>query len=184
MRFTRSAVAVRSAFASPNRWPSGLVRTNARITRTPVICSRSTWLIRSILTCMTRNCGTTVISMAPMTTAITGTATTSRSDSTAPSLTAMIIPPTHMIGAMTISVSPICRNSWICWISLVLRVIRDGVPKRFISRAEKDCTRVNTAARMSAPAPIATRDAQYTATIARTPTARAMASMTPPVVKM
>ena len=43
---------------------------------------------------------------------------------------------------------------------------------------------MNTAARMSAPAPIATRDAQYTATIARTPTARAMASMTPPVVKM
>ena len=70
-----------------------------------------------------------------------------------------------MIGAMTMSVSAICRNSWICWMSLVLRVISDGVPKRFISRAENACTRVNTAARMSAPAPMATRDAQYTATI-------------------
>ena len=78
IRLTRSAVAVRLAFASANRRLSDSPRTNARITRTPVICSRSTWLIRSILTCIDRNCGTTRTSMAPMTTAITGTATPSR----------------------------------------------------------------------------------------------------------
>jgi len=31
-----------------------------------------------------------------------------------------------MIGAITIIVSAICRNSWICCTSLVLRVISDG----------------------------------------------------------
>ena len=69
------------------------------------------------------------------------------------------MPPTHMIGAITIRVSAICRNSWICWMSLVLRVISDAVPKRFISLAENACTLVKTAPRMSAPAPIATLDA-------------------------
>ena len=76
-----------------------------------------------------------------MNTAITGTATTSRSDSAAPSRIARTTPPTHMIGAMTMSVSAICKNNWICWMSLVLRVISDGVPKWFISRAEKPWTR-------------------------------------------
>ena len=96
--------------------------------------------MRSILACMARNNGTTMTSSAPITTAMTGTATASGGDSAEPSLTAMITPPTHMIRAMTIRVRAICRNSWICWTSLVLRVIRDGVPKWFISPAEKPCT--------------------------------------------
>lgn len=136
IRLTRSEVAVRLAFASAKRRPSDSPRTNARITRTPVICSRSTWLIRSILACMDRNCGTTRTNIAPMTTAITGTATPSRGERALPSRSAMITPPTHMIGAMTMSISAICRNSWICWMSLVLRVISDGVPKPFTSRAD------------------------------------------------
>ena len=49
------------------------------------------------------------------------------------------------------TVSATCRKSWICWTSFVLRVISDGVPKRFISRAEKDWTRAKTAPRRSAP---------------------------------
>ena len=55
--------------------------------------------------------------------------------------------------------SAICTNIWICWISLVLRVINDAVPKRFISAAEKVCTWVKTSPRMSAPTPIDTCDA-------------------------
>ena len=141
IRLTRSVVEVRSAFAAWNRRCSDGTRRNARITRTPVICSRSTWLMRSILACMDRNSGTTMTRITPITTAMTGTATASSGDSAEPSLTAMITPPTHMIGAMTIRVRAICRNSWICWTSLVLRVMRDGVPKSFISRAEKACTR-------------------------------------------
>jgi len=134
---TRNAVAVRSALAVWKRCCSDDPRRKARITRIPVICSRRTWLMRSILACMDRNSGTTVISIAPITTAMTGTATASSGDSAEPSLTAMKMPPTHMIGAMTMRVRAICRNNWICWMSLVLRVIREGVPKRFISREEK-----------------------------------------------
>ena len=38
-------------------------------------------------------------------------------------------PPTHRIGAMIMIVRAIWKNSWICWMSLVLRVMSDGVPK-------------------------------------------------------
>ena len=111
IRLTRNAVAVRSALAVWKRRRSDGPRKKARMTRTPVICSRSTWLMRSILACIDRNSGTTAISIAPITTAMTGTATASSGDSAAPSLTAMKIPPTHMIGAMTMSVRAICKNS-------------------------------------------------------------------------
>ena len=184
IRFTRRAVEVRSVFASPKRWRSDRLRTKARMTRTPVICSRSTWLIRSILTCMVRNCGTTSVITVPMNRAIRGTATTSRSDSDPPSRMARTTPPMLMMGAMTMSVSAICKNNWTCWMSLVLRVMSDGVPKWFISRAEKPWTRANTAPRTSAPTPIDTRLAQYTAMTETTPSTKVMASMTPPVVQM
>ena len=46
-----------------NRSCSKRVRPNARITRTPVICSRITWLMRSTLTCMERNSGSSRTSM-------------------------------------------------------------------------------------------------------------------------
>ena len=108
---------------------------------------------------MERNWGTTVTITTPRTAIITGTATTSSRERVASSLIAMKMPPTHMIGAMTISVRAICTNIWICWISLVLRVISDAVPKWFISLAEKVCTLLKTTPRMSAPAPIATCDA-------------------------
>lgn len=140
--------------------------------------------MRSILTCMVRNCGTTITRTKPMNTPMTGTATASRGDKVAPSLTARTTPPTLMIGAMTISVSAICKNSWICWTSLVLRVISEGVPKWSMSRAENAWTRAKTAALMSAPTPIVVRDAQYTATIAIAPKPSVIPSMTAPVVKM
>src|ERR1035438_8381198 len=58
MRFTRRPVLVSAPFASANRCCSWPVRMNARITRTPVICSRSTRLTRSILDCIDLNSGT------------------------------------------------------------------------------------------------------------------------------
>ena len=170
--------------ASAKRSTSERLRTKARMTRTPVICSRRTWLIRSIFACILRNSGTTLATTVPMKMAITGTATASSGESAAPSLTANITPPTLIIGAMTMSVSAICTNSWICWMSLVFRVINEGVPKWSMSRAENAWTRENTAARMSAPAPIAVREAQYTATTATAPRPRVMPSMTAPVVRM
>lgn len=72
-------------------------------------------------------------------------------------LSAMMTPPTHMIGAETIIVNVISTSIWTCWTSLVVRVISDGAPKVAISRAEKDCTRSKTAARMSRPSAMAVR---------------------------
>ena len=57
-RPVRSAVAVRSALATPKRSVSYGSRTNARTTRMPVICSRSTRLTVSMRVCISRNCGT------------------------------------------------------------------------------------------------------------------------------
>ena len=58
----------------------------------------------------------------------------------------MMMPPTHMIGAETISVKVIRTSIWTCWTSLVVRVISDGAPNWPTSRAEKVCTRSKTAA--------------------------------------
>ena len=88
-RFTRNVVAVRAAFAWSKRSRSESPRTKARITLTPVICSRSTSVIRSILTCIDRNCGTTMIITTARTSTITGTETKSRRERVASSRMAM-----------------------------------------------------------------------------------------------
>ena len=130
------------------------------MTRTPMICSRSTWLMRSIFTCSDRNNGTALTNMKATMAASAGMTTTSTAESCTSSRRAMITPPTAMIGALTIIVSAICRNSWICCTSLVLRVISEGVPNRFISRAEKSWTLPKTAPRRSRPTPIEASEAQ------------------------
>ena len=56
-RPTEVAVAVTSALALANRAVSYGSRTNARTTRMPVICSRSTRFTVSIRPCMTLNSG-------------------------------------------------------------------------------------------------------------------------------
>src|SRR5204863_4991409 len=104
-----------------------------------------------------------------MTAAIRGTITTRSHESVASSRTAMNTPPTAMIGALTRIVRAIWRKSCTCWMSFVLRVMSDAVPNRFISRAEKLCTRSKTAARTSRPTLIEVSDAKYTAMIANTP---------------
>ena len=83
--------------------------------------------------------------IVPTATASTGTITSSSEDSGTSRFSARMIPPTHMIGADTISVSVITTSIWICWTSLVVRVISDGVPNWPTSRAEKSCTRWKTA---------------------------------------
>ncbi len=110
IRLTRRPVAVRLALAVAKRRSSSSVRTKARITRTPVICSRNTWLIRSIFTCIDLNWGTATNSMVSTSAAIRGTATTRRTERVTSSCRAMITPPTIMIGAATMSVRAICRK--------------------------------------------------------------------------
>ena len=67
------------------------------------------------------------------------------------------MPPTHMIGAETISVKVSSTSIWTCWTSLVVRVISDGAPNWPTSRAEKSCTWAKMAPRMSRPTAIAVR---------------------------
>ena len=90
-----------------------------------------------------------------MNTAMTGTMTSRISDSWASSRTAMKTPPTAMIGARIITLRPITRTCWTCWTSLVLRVIRDGVPNTLVSVWEKLTTLWKIAPRTSRPKAIA-----------------------------
>ncbi len=75
-------------------------------------------------------------------------------------LTAMMIPPMAMIGAVTAIVQLVMTSIWTCWTSFVLRVIRDPAPKRVVSRSEKPLTRSKTAPRRSRPMPIEARAAR------------------------
>ena len=142
-------------FTPPNRSSSLRSRTNARITRTPLICSRSTRLVWSIRSCICRNSGRIRMMITPTMTASSGTATSSSEDSLTSWFRARMMPPTHMMGADTISVNVSMASIWTCCTSLVARVISDGVPNRPTSRAEKPCTRRNSACRTSRPTAIA-----------------------------
>ena len=123
-----------------------------------MICSRRIRFTASIRVCMTRNCGTMRTITAPMATTSTGTHTAISQDSPTSSRSAMITPPTHMIGAATSIVQVISTSICTCCTSLVLRVISDGAPNRFTSRAENPPTRWKIAPRTSRPKPIAVRD--------------------------
>ena len=63
-----------------------------------------------------------------MTTSISGTTTSSRPESRTFSRSAMITPPTMVIGA-TPGEQGDDADTGICWTSLVVRVISDGAPK-------------------------------------------------------
>ena len=115
-----------------------------------------------------------------MDTASTGTLTSSSQDSPASWWMAMMIPPTHMMGAVTSVVAVICTSTWICWTSLVVLVSSDGAPNRAVSRAEKVVTWWNIAERRSRPNPMPVRDPKYTAPIAHSTCRPVTASITIP----
>ena len=79
------------------------------------------------------------------------------------SRSAMITPPTIMIGADTAIVQAISTSICTCCTSLVLRVISDGAPNCCTSRVENVPTRWKSAARRSRPKPIAVRAPNQTA---------------------
>ena len=80
--------------------------------------------------------------------------TTMSQESPTSSRSARITPPTAVIGAATSSVSVIWTSICTCWTSFVLRVINDGAPNWFTSRAENAPTRWKIAPRRSRPNPI------------------------------
>ena len=93
----------------------------------------------------------------PTLTTSAGTLTPSNQDRPRSSRSAMITPPTIMIGAVTIIVQESRTSICTCWTSFVFHVISEGAPKRTTSRLENDPTRRNTAARRSRPSPMAVR---------------------------
>ncbi|CFR80254.1 Uncharacterised protein [Mycobacterium tuberculosis] len=70
----------------------------------------------------------------------------------------MMIPPTHMIGAVTSTVAVIWTRNRICRTSLVLRVNNVGAPNRAVSRSEKVMMCSNIAERRSRPKPAPVRE--------------------------
>ena len=148
---TRSAVEVSSPFAPSNRVASAGSRTNARPTRMPVICSRSTRLTVSIFGCIERNSGIIRAMIRPMLPASTGMQTSSNRERSRSSRSAITMPPTHMIGAITSIVTPISTSIWTCCTSFVVRVISEGAPTLPISRADSFPTWWKIAPRRSRP---------------------------------
>jgi hypothetical protein len=132
----RRAVAVRSWLAASKRAFSSGSRTNARTTRMPVICSRSTRLMLSMQSCMRLNAGTMRTTIEPRAIAATGIATSRIAERPTSSRRAKITPTTSVIGAAMAIVAAITTSICTCCTSLVMRVISDGAPKRPTSRAE------------------------------------------------
>ena len=129
-------------------------RTNARITRMPVSCSRNTWLTTSIRFCMSRNSGTMREMIRPIEISSTGTLTAISQDRPMSCCMAMMIPPIARIGAATNSVQVISTTICTCCTSLVVRVISDGAPNCDTSRSENSLTRWKIAPRRSRPSDI------------------------------
>ena len=146
----------------------------------PVICSRSTRLTVSTRFCMVRNSGRIFRTIRLTAMPSSGTTTSSSDDSGTSWPSAITMPPTHMIGAATISVKLISTSIWTCWTSLVVRVISEGAPNWPTSRAEKLCTWSKTDLRMSRPTDMAVRAPKNTAPIAHTIWTTVTPSMTPP----
>ena len=179
-RPARTATTVSSSLAFAKRCVSCSSRTKARTTRTPVTCSRSTRLTSSMRSCITRKLGTICRTISPTDRASTGTTSTMSHESPTSSRMAITTAPTIMIGAATNIVKPISTSICTCWTSLVSRVMSEGAPKCWTSRAEKVPTRWKMAARRSRPNDIAVRAANHTAVTAHSAWAMDTASMTAP----
>ena len=129
----------------------------ARITRIPLICSRSTRFRLSRLVCIRWNRGETKITSSETATPSTATLTAMIHDSPKSSRTAMTKPPTIMMGAPTMMVRVVWTIVCTCRTSLVLRVSSDEAPKSRISRVENDRARSKMAALRSRPSDMAVR---------------------------
>ena len=134
--------------------------------------------------CISRKLGTIRVMIRPIAPASTGTVTTMSQESPRSTCIAMKIPPTIMMGAITMSVHDISTSICTCCTSLVSRVIRLGAPKSWTSRCENEPTRRKIAARTSRPKPIAERAPNHTAATEQTTCTRATASITAPVRMM
>ena len=180
----RSDVPVRSALPWRKRSVSSGSRTKARTTRMPVSCSRSTWLMRSMRTCMRRNWGIMREIVVPTASSSTGMATTRIHARPTSWLSARMMPPAAVMGAATSIVHVMSTSICTCCTSFVMRVISDGAPNCCTSCAEKPVTWWKSAARTSRPKPIDACEPKYTAATAKTICTSVTTSMMPPTRQM
>ena len=97
---------------------------------------------------------------------------------------AMMTPPIASMGAETKSVQVMRTTICTCCTSFVVRVMREGAPKRATSRSENSLTVVKIPPRRSRPSDMAVLAPKYTAVIAHTTCSRVTPSMMAPTVKM
>ncbi len=159
-RLTESEVCMRFRFASSKRRCSCSSLTNARMTRIPESFSRMTWFTRSTRICISPNRGSALRITSPMMIAIRGMITAIRPERGTSCLSAMITPPTAMIGAATITLSPMTTTICTCWTSFVVRVMSEGAPNEFISASEKLSTLWKSLCLTSRPNAIAVLELQ------------------------
>ena len=116
--------------------------------------------MRSIFFCIDLKSGNARVSTRPMKTPITGTATRITLESGTSKRSAMMMPPTAVIGAASVRLSIISTSICTCWTSFVVRVISEGVPKWLSSACEKLSTLRNSRPRTSRPKAMAVLEPQ------------------------
>ena len=170
-RLVNSWVRIRSRFALSNRSSSNRSLLKARITDTPVRISRDTRFRRSTRACIFLNLGMATAISTPTKARMRATATAMIHPMPVLVPSTFTMPPMPMMGAYTTIRSIITTTICTCWMSLVLRVIREAVENCSISAWEKDTTLENTRCRRFRPSLAPMRDA-------RKPTRMAVAIIT------
>ncbi len=134
--------------------------------------------------CILRKFGTIRLTTSPTLRKSAGTTMARIQPRPKSSRSAMITPPTIMIGADTAMVQAISTSICTCVTSLVPRVISEGAPNSWTSRVEKVPTRWNRAARRSRPRLIDVRAPNQTALTDDTTWIRVTPSIIAPVRTM
>ncbi len=138
-------------------------------------------MILSSLICISLKRGMALLMIMAIRAIITGITTTIHKDSGLSLETAMIIPPIHIIGALTIMRNIMKVTVCIWLMSLVVRVINVAVPISLNSCNEKSSTREKTLLRSILPNPTEVRADKKLAVIAQTVPSAVMSSISPPI---
>ena len=181
-RLTKMLIFLSSVLVTSKRSSSACSELNARTTRRPESRSAMTWLSRSSLLCRMRNLGITAKNMNTMMQMITASASPIVHVREGLVASARTSAPMPMIGAKIAMRSVMTAACWICWTSLVARVMSDAVLKLSSSADEKSVTFENSARRISRDAPAAVRDAKNPPPTANSEHANASPTMMRPVL--
>ena len=183
-RFTNRLARVRSLLASSNRSSSCFSVPKARMTESPVRISLLTRFSRSTKFCRIRNFGITTANSTATNRKISTTARAMIHDISTFVWNTFQMPPIAMMGAYSTIRRIITVSSWICWISLVLLVIRDAVENLSNSPFENPTTFRKTLSLKLRPSPAPTREAMRPTRILAAIPSPASRSIFPPVARI